>query len=94
MRSKGAGKDGARSGRLTENRKKRFGAGKCRSGPLLMQSGNNGARTHDLPLVRRALSQLSYVSVNAAFGIKFQSDMQPCRKWTWRESNPSHVSKS
>ena len=25
--------------------------------------GNNGARTHDLPLVRRALSQLSYVSV-------------------------------
>ena len=24
--------------------------------------GNNGARTHDLPLVRRALSQLSYVS--------------------------------
>ena len=26
-------------------------------------SGNNGARTHDLPLVRRALSQLSYVSI-------------------------------
>ena len=25
--------------------------------------GNNGARTHDLPLVRRALSQLSYVSI-------------------------------
>ena len=24
--------------------------------------GNNGARTHDLPLVRRALSQLSYAS--------------------------------
>ena len=25
--------------------------------------GNNGARTHDLPLVRRALSRLSYVSI-------------------------------
>ena len=34
--------------------------------------GNNGARTHDLPLVRRALSQLSYVSI----------------EWSWRESNP------
>ena len=30
---------------------------------LRFSDGNNGARTHDLPLVRRALSQLSYVSV-------------------------------
>ena len=29
--------------------------------------GNNGARTHDLPLVRRALSQLSYVSTCRTF---------------------------
>ena len=30
---------------------------------LIPHNGNNGARTHDLPLVRRALSQLSYVSI-------------------------------
>ena len=31
---------------------------------LIPHNGNNGARTHDLPLVRRALSQLSYVSIS------------------------------
>ena len=30
---------------------------------LIPHNGNNGARTHDLPLVRRALSQLSYASM-------------------------------
>ncbi len=32
-------------------------------------NGNNGARTHDLPLVRRALSQLSYVSTSVVYYI-------------------------
>ena len=34
--------------------------------------GNNGARTHDLPLVRRALSQLSYVSTSIGYYITLQ----------------------
>ena len=49
--------------------------------------GNNGARTHDLPLVRRALSQLSYVSIFvksiAASVFRLRN-----REWSWRESNP------
>ena len=46
--------------------------------------GNNGARTHDLPLVRRALSQLSYVS---KFLMK-NGTPSVRREWSWRESNP------
>ena len=37
--------------------------------------GNNGARTHDLPLVRRALSQLSYVS---ATGYYYNTNYPKC----------------
>ena len=46
--------------------------------------GNNGARTHDLPLVRRALSQLSYVSNRN----KRENVHLFAVKWSWRESNP------
>ena len=38
--------------------------------------GNNGARTHDLPLVRRALSQLSYVSISYKCRIGFETMQQ------------------
>ena len=38
--------------------------------------GNNGARTHDLPLVRRALSQLSYVSISCKCRIGFETMQQ------------------
>ena len=54
--------------------------------------GNNGARTHDLPLVRRALSQLSYVSIyneprrcSTLRGQVELAGIEPASK------NPSHV---
>ena len=43
---------------------------------LIPHNGNNGARTHDLPLVRRALSQLSYVSVLFFGSSVFLSSLQ------------------
>ena len=43
---------------------------------LIPHNGNNGARTHDLPLVRRALSQLSYVSILFFGSSVFLSSLQ------------------
>lgn len=75
----------------------------CANTPYLLASenrfcgfphGNNGARTHDLPLVRRALSRLSYVSVWVKFITASAFQAMPLMELAGIEpasKNPSHV---